>query len=121
VPCPVPGDATYVLAFLSALGTPIARRFEVWKPDAKREHLHLEDGFCEQGGRIVSAPRHLALGRGQGTIGQVLVTGVPGLSDAAGAEPNGWGDAAAELGLASLLVMPIVERGRLVAAAAWYF
>jgi len=121
VPCPVPGDATYVLAFLSALGTPIARRFEVWKPDAKREHLHLEDGFCEQGGRIVPAPRHLALGRGQGTIGQVLVTGVPGLSDAADAEPNGWGAAAAELGLASLLVMPIVERGRLVAAAAWYF
>ena len=119
----VPGArrATYVLAFLSALGTPIARRFEVWKPDAKREHLHLEGGFCEQGGRIVPAPRHLALGRGQGTIGQVLVTGVPGLSDAAGAEPNGWGAAAAELGLASLLVMPIVERGRLVAAAAWYF
>ena len=49
------------------------------------------------------------------------MTGVPGLSDDAGAEPNGWGDAAAELGLESLLVMPIVERGRLVAAAAWYF
>ena len=48
------GDATYVLAFLSALGTPIARRFEIWKPDAKREHLHLEGGFCEQGGRIAA-------------------------------------------------------------------
>ena len=121
MPCPVPGDATYVLAFLSALGTPIARRFEVWKPDAKREHLHLEDGFCE---RAVASCRRRATSpsaEGQGTIGQVLVTGVPGLSDAAGAEPNGWGDAAAELGLASLLVMPIVERGRLVAAAAWYF
>ena len=49
------------------------------------------------------------------------MTGVPGLSDDAGAEPNGWGAAAAELGLESLLVMPVVERGRLVAAAAWYF
>ena len=78
-------------------------------------------GFCEQGGRIVPGPSHLSLARGQGTIGQVLVTGVPGLSDRAGAEPNGWGAAATELGLESLLVTPIVDRGRLVAAAAWYF
>jgi len=121
VPCPVPSDASFVLAFLSALGTPIARRVEIWKPDAEREHLHLEGGFCEQGGRIDPGPSHLSLARGQGTIGQVLVTGVPGLSDRAGAEPNGWGAAATELGLESLLVTPIVDRGRLVAAAAWYF
>ena len=121
VPCPVRGDAAYVLAFLSALGTPIARRFEIWRPDAEREHLHLAGGFCEQGGRITAAPAHLALARGQGTIGQVLITGVPGLSNDGGAEPNGWGRAAAELGLESLLVMPVLVAGRLVAAAAWYF
>jgi hypothetical protein len=46
---------------------------------------------------------------------------VPGLSNDAGAEPNGWGRAAAELGLESLLVMPVLVAGRLVAAAAWYF
>ena len=73
------GDENYVLAFLSALGTPIARRVEVWKPDAGREHLRLDGGFCEAGGLLAAAPEHLGLDRGQGTIGQVFLTGVPGV------------------------------------------
>ena len=121
VPCPVRGNETYVLAFLSALGTPIARRFEIWKPDTARERISLDGGFCEQGGTLAPAPSHLALERGQGTIGQVLLTGVPALSDNAASEPGGYGAAAAEMGLTSLLAMPVIEQGRLVAAAVWYF
>ena len=121
LPCPVRGDETYVLAFLSALGTPIARRFEIWKPDAVREHLRLEGGFCEQGGRIESSPSHIALERGQGTVGKVLLTGVPAVSDNASSEPGGYGAANAEMGLESLLAVPVVQRGRLVSAAVWYF
>ena len=75
IPCPGRGTEFYVLAFLSALGTPIARRFEIWEPDASRERLHLQSGFCEAGGAIVAAPEHLALDRGQGTIGKVFSPG----------------------------------------------
>jgi hypothetical protein len=121
LPCPVRGSETYVLAFLSALGTPIARRFEVWLPDAAREQLHLQGGFCEQGGRIDAAPTHMALARGQGTIGKVLLTGVPAVSDNAASEPGGYGASAAEMGLESLLAVPVIEQGRLAAVAAWYF
>lgn len=121
LPCPVRSNESYVLAFLSALGTPIARRFEIWKPDAEREHLHLEGGFCEKGGRIDAASPHLALARGQGTIGKVLLTGVPALSDNAASEPGGYGAAAVELGLDSLLAVPVIEGGRLMAATVWYF
>jgi len=120
IPCAVRGSEVYVLAFLSALGTPIARRFEIWEPDAARERLHLHGGFCEAGGAIAPAPEHLALDRGQGTIGKVLLTGVPAVSDNAASEPGGWGAHAAELGLASLVAMPVIHEGRLSAVAAWY-
>jgi len=120
IPCAVRDSGIYVLAFLSALGTPIARRFEVWQPDAARERLHLHGGFCEAGGAIAPAPSHLALDRGQGTIGKVFLTGVPAVSDDAASEPAGWGAHAAELGLASLVAMPVIHEGRLAAVAAWY-
>jgi len=41
LPCSVQRDESYVMTFLSALGTPIARRFEMWVPDAAREKLVL--------------------------------------------------------------------------------
>jgi hypothetical protein len=120
IPCPVRSADNYVLTFLSALGTPIARRFEVWQPDASRQHLQLMGGFCEAGGRIDAVPEHLALDYGQGTIGKVFLTGVPAVSDNASSEPAGYG-AAAEIGLESLLAMPVIQAGRLAAVAVWYF
>jgi hypothetical protein len=120
IPCPVPGDEHYVMAFLSALGTPIARRVETWKPDAAREHLHLDGGFCEYAGLLAAGARP-ALERGQGTIGGLLLTGIPGVSAEAAGEPGGVGAAAAAAGLSSLVAMPVVRHGRLVAAVAWYF
>ena len=121
IPCPVRSADHYVLTFLSALGTPIAHRFEVWQPDAARQRLRLMGGFCEAGGRIEAAPEHLALESGQGTIGKVFLTGVPAVSDNAASEPGGYGAAAAEIGLASLLAMPVIQSGRLAAVAVWYF
>jgi len=121
IPCPIRGDENYVLAFLSALNTPIARRFEIWKPDPGRERLRLDGGFCEAGGLLAAAPEHLGLDRGQGTIGRVFLTGVPGVSGNAASEPGGWGAAAAELGLETMLAVPVIQEGRLVAAVAWYF
>ncbi len=120
IPCPVRGNDIYVLAFLSALGTPIARRFEIWEPDVTRQRLHLHGGFCESGGAIAAAPEHLSLDRGQGTIGKVFLTGVPAVSDNAASEPGGWGELAAEIGLDSLVAMPVIHEGRLSAVAAWY-
>ncbi len=35
----------YIMTFLSAKGTPIARRFEIWYPDHKDGTLHFQDGY----------------------------------------------------------------------------
>jgi len=121
IACPVRGEENFVLAFLSALGTPIARRFEVWLPDASRTGMRLAGGFCEAGGRVEPAPPHLALEAGQGTVGRACLTGVPAVSDNAASEPGGYGAAAAEIGLESLLAVPLIRDGRLMAVTAWYF
>ncbi len=121
IPCAVQKAENHVVTFLSALGTPIARRFEIWVPDAQREKLVLAGGFCEAGGVLRAAPTGPALERGQGTIGNVFLTGVPAVCDNAPSEPGGFGAAAAEIGLASLVAVPVLREGRLTAAVALYF
>lgn len=119
-PCATPHDETFVMAFLSALGTPIARRCEFWDPDAARQTLHRGGGFCEVDGRV-EADTDVLLERGQGTIGRLLLTGVPAVTSSATHEPAGIGAMAARTGLHALAAIPILQSGRLVSVVALYF
>ena len=115
---------TYVLAFLSALATPIARRVEVWERLQGLPQLRRASGFCESLGSLAPSAKNPAqpvLELGQGTIGQAFLTGVPGISNQADTEPVGLGAAAGEAGLKSLVAVPVIRDGRLVACMAWYF
>ena len=126
LPCPARGGQTYVLAFLSALATPIARRVEVWErvDDTAAPQLRRSAGFCEVAGSL-APPGHVRaapmLQSGQGTLGQALRTGVPGISSQADAEPGSVGEAARDAGLKSLVAVPVIRDGRFVACMAWYF
>jgi GAF domain len=128
IPCPAGRDQMYVLAFLSALATPIARRVEVWERrdvddngDPAAPQLRRVSGFCEALGSLAVATHTPLLESGQGTIGQVLLTGVPGISNQADTEPVGLGAAAREAGLKSLAAVPVIRNGRTVACVALYF
>jgi hypothetical protein len=109
------------MAFLSALGTPIVRRFESWEPDATRQHLVRTGGFCESDGPLPPTPFETMPERGQGAVGRAFLTGVPTFSDKASAEPGSIGASAAAAGLSSVVAVPIVRDGKLAAAVAWYF
>ena len=121
IPCPVPGPEAYVMAFLSALGTPIVRRFESWEPDATRQHLVRIAGFCEVVGALAPSADTTQPERGQGTIGRAFLTGAPAFSDNVASELGSIGESAAAAGLASVVAVPIVREGMLVAVVAWYF
>ena len=121
MPCPVPGANSYVMAFLSALATPIVRRFESWEPDDTRAHLVRTGGFCEIGGSLTPSAGDAGPERGQGTIGRAFLTGAPAFSDNAASEPGSIGASAAAAGLQSVVAVPIVRDGLLVAVVAWYF
>ena len=119
--CHVPGEQSYVMAFLSALGTPIVRRFERWEPDSTRQHLVRTGGFCESDGPLPPKPFKTLPERGQGAAGRAFLTGAPAFSDKAASEPGSIGASAAAAGLSSAVAVPIVRDGKLAATVAWYF
>ena len=116
MPCATPGPDQYVLAFLSALGTPIARRVEIWQPDFGDRALTLRDGFCEVTGPLSETGTPLE--SGQGSIGRCWQSGLPVTSNDLGREP---GPAARIHGLSALAVVPVLDGARFVAALALYF
>lgn len=78
VPCSSADGQNYVLAFLSALATPIARRVDVWAPDAMQSHLVHSFGFSEDDGAELSTTQDKLTFEGS-LPGQVFSTGVPKL------------------------------------------
>jgi hypothetical protein len=115
IPCATPGRAQFVLAFLSALGTPIARRVEIWQPDAGGLSLSLRSGFCEVAGTLTGTGASLE--PGQGSVGRCWLSGLPAMRHELLSEP---GPAAAIAGLSALAVLPVLADGRFVAAVALY-
>lgn len=119
-PCPGSSHDTWVMAFLSALGTPLVRRFEVWEPDADHQHLHRHSGYCENAGMLGDLPPDQTVARGQGSLGRVLLGGIPVLSEQLAGEP-GIGAYASTAGLSALVALPLIKSGRLQSVVAWYF
>ncbi|MEF2070610.1 GAF domain-containing protein [Consotaella aegiceratis] len=116
LPIPVPGDPTYVLTLLSARGTPIAHRFELWSvPGAKTgssKDAVLTDGICQREGPLWTDEEEPRVAPWQGTIGQVLGSGIPVVKvDKAGLAA----------GYASMVAVPIYRDGAIAHVVAWYY
>lgn len=80
IPVPVPGNKTYVLTLLSARGTPIARRFEIWDArvvKAGPNEAVLIDGICETDGPLWSEDEERRVTAWHGLVGRALGSGLP--------------------------------------------
>ncbi|SFB74611.1 GAF domain-containing protein [Tropicimonas isoalkanivorans] len=119
LPMPAPDGATFVLTLLSARGTPIARRFEIWEARAARagspREATLTDGICEREGPLwaeenppVSPKTATAW---QGPIGQVLGSGLPFVKTDGVGLPAGY---------RSMVALPIWRGDDLAHVVAWY-
>jgi hypothetical protein len=107
ISCSTPGPDTYVMAFLSALGTPLVRRFETWLPDPAGASLTRLEGFCEVAGPLDLGDESVASGKG--AVGQAFAQGVPAIGEAAVA------------GMDTVVALPVLNGGRVVAVVTWYF
>lgn len=121
LPCASADGDHWVMAFLSALGTPLVRRFETWLPDPEYSCLLRSEGFCEQAGPLDAGPVEDRVVRGQGTLGRALATGVPAISLQADLEPGGVAANASAAGCRTLVALPMLQAGQVVAVVAWYF
>ena len=115
LPVPVPGGDVFILTLLSALGTPIARRFEIWDARAatmgQSNEAVLIDGICEREGKLWDDENPRRATAWQGRIGRVRGSGQPVVeSDGAGL-PAGY---------ASIVALPIHVGGALSHIVAWY-
>jgi hypothetical protein len=78
LPCASVDGQHYVLAMLSALATPLARRLDVWEPDALNSRLAHSFGFSEDGATPVAASAE-TMPLDDNAIAQVYRSGVPQL------------------------------------------
>jgi len=104
----------YVMTFLSAKGTPIARRFEIWVPDITRTKLIFEEGECDQGTDLQARYDGVVLGINDSLSGSVWRTGIPVLTETYDSDE---GDVIFD----ALLVLPILQEGFLKAVVKFYF
>ena len=115
LPIPAPLNRTFVLTLLSARGTPLARRFEIWDARSARvgaaNEAILADGICAREGPLWSAEIEWRVKAWSGLIGQVLGTGLPLASADTPGLPAGY---------ASIVALPIFRDGEVAHVVAWY-
>ncbi len=117
MPIPVPGSKTFVLTLLSARGTPIARRFEIWDArKAKVGHAReavLIDGICAREGPLWSGEteKERRVDAWQGPVGKALGSGLPVVES---------GTPALAAGYESMVALPIWHGPELAHIVAWY-
>lgn len=74
-------DQTQILTFLSARGTPIARRFEIWDVDPSQNALVFTDGYCPDETDLIALHHNQRFEAGTPILGSVLRTGRPFISE----------------------------------------
>ncbi len=117
LPVPVPSGQDYVLTLLSARGTPIARRFEIWdaRPAkvGKSGGAELIDGICAREGRLWTGteetPRRTQ--PWQGVVGQALGRGLPVVEQGSPSRTAGYD---------TMVALPIHDGAALSHIIAWY-
>jgi len=102
IPCSTLDGTNYVMAFLSALATPIANRVEVWSRDATGRGALRSFGFSESDGRLGPADASAAPPEQAAAITRAFNTGVPTVVD-------------------DSIAVPIAPQGRITAVMSLYF
>lgn len=121
LPCFHGPESVHVMAFLSAMGTPIARRFEVWVPDDEHGRLVYRDGHCDLGDDLAARYRHLSIAKGAGMLGAVWLTGVPRVAESLGEDDSPSSRAAQQAGLDALFAMPVFDGAVMKAVVVFAF
>ncbi len=121
IPYPHKSGETWVMTFLSARDTPIARRFEIWKPNATGDALSFEAGDCDQSADLANDYQAVAIGKGEGAIGEVWSTGIPAVRATLAGDLSPAGRSATAAGLNAILAVPVMGERSPKAVVAWYF
>lgn len=108
---------SYVMTFLSAKATPLAKRIQLWMPDATGKQLLCQQGYSKHTNTLAEMFESFAVKKGVGALGRVWLSGVPILTTTPLAPEYN-----PELNsLSSMLAIPVIERGHLKAIVTFLF
>ncbi|WP_394752818.1 GAF domain-containing protein [Crenothrix sp.] len=108
---------TYIMTFLSAKATPIAKRIQLWIPDRQGKQLICQQGYSKNSNDLAKIFETITVNKGVGAIGRVWLTGMPVISG--NHESSNYNP---ELdNLSSMLALPVIEKGRLKAIVSFLF
>jgi len=116
IPVAGSGGQTCVMTFLSAKATPIAKRIQIWIPNADGTQLHCQQGYSKTNNDLAQLFETITINKGEGALGRVWLTGMPVSSGSyeAGYQP--------ELdNLSAMLAIPVIGQGRLKAIVSFLF
>lgn len=114
IPVSVVANQVYIMTFLSAKATPIAKRIQIWGPDQSGQRLVCQAGYSKQNDELAEIFETISVRKGEGLLGRVWLTGVPAIR-------NNSGIAFTEGGLSSMLAMPVIDAGSLKAIVTFLF
>jgi len=120
IPYTTSPEKTWVMTFLSAQATPIARRFEIWVPNASRSALVFHSGDCSRNTELESLYASKSIGKGEGSIGGAWATGMPAINEHLKVDQSIAAQAARAAGMNQIVVLPVIENALLKAVLAWY-
>lgn len=109
-------EQTYIMTFLSAKATPIAKRIQIWIPDAQGKQLVCQQGYSKNSNDLAKIFETITVSKGEGALGRVWLTGMPVITG------NHEPDYNPELdSLSSMLAIPVIAQGRLKAIVSFLF
>ena len=115
---PVSGNPgqPYIMTFLSAKATPIAKRIQIWIPDPLGKQLICQQGYSKNSNDLAKIFETITINKGEGALGRVWLTGVPVITGDHEPDYNPELDS-----LSSMLAIPVIEQGRLKAIVSFLF
>jgi hypothetical protein len=106
----------YIMTFLSAKATPIAKRIQIWTPDQQSNQLICQQGYSKNSNDLAEIFETITVKKGDGALGRVWLTGMPIISGNHESEFNPELD-----NLSTMLAIPVIEKGRLKAIISFLF
>ncbi|MDP2901899.1 MAG: GAF domain-containing protein [Methylovulum sp.] len=115
---PVSGNTeqTFIMTFLSAKATPIAKRIQIWIPDAQGKQLICQQGYSKNNNDLAQLFETIPVNKGDGALGRVWLTGMPVISGCHASDYNPELD-----NLSAMLAIPVIDNGRLKAIVSFLF
>ncbi|MFI3135428.1 MAG: GAF domain-containing protein [Methylococcaceae bacterium] len=107
---------TYIMTFLSAKTTPIAKRIQLWIPDQQGKQLICQEGYSKNSNDLAEIFETITVNKGEGALGRVWLTGIPIITGNHALAYNPELDS-----LSSMLAIPIIANGRLKAIVSFLF